>query len=1486
MKINSFDPLFEYPEYNQTGTSAKATAAAKSVTAPGKKPSQAPSASPTTTGNKISEPEPKEPTIAKASELKKDFEFPDEKGNVLKVISPVGQRTDLPNDMEDVVIAQDAKKNVVVFDKDADIALPQVEVEESKLDDIIDPKKKSFAKKLMRKQNKLKHLIRAAKFDAQDAAGGVLYEINFNNANVIKAALDAPIQCGFEAETVWTEVGGSGTAIDFNYTDWDEIKDAILDQEGSGAVDDIQEAFNSWAIESDQFYEIESDLIANEVKDREEDEYYINAYADAELFRDDVEDYKEEVMSNLRSRATQGDMFSDNDEEGDPDADEEYAERQDWDYDAWAREFIEEQHMDDLREWLADQIRDNGEIWDQAWEEFYNKYDIESWVGIEYSGDWLQMLSDHSVYGLAGSDDESDLDEVATALEDWASNNSYSNDVRPGSYHSGSGTDNKYWRVEDDSSIEGSGAKAEIISPVYQTPREMLSEMNSLFKFMQANNVETNSSTGFHVTMSMGTGEDQSPNQLKLAVLLNDNYLLKQFNRVGNTYARSQLDRVKHQLLRAIDGDDQSLAALEQSLGGALSQDKFNSINFKGIDNELGNQMVEFRIAGGSNYVVKFQDLSKAAIKYAVTLQAAHDPDAFRQDYLKALYKMINQVHSGTLKTSRKDGNVDIPDTPGAEGLKNLVIEIPSAEERLENFERIASMYQNQRTPETFLYNSNYIIGKVIRPFIDQGREPESLKFSLSLARGLRAALKDFGMTPQSYMDWAMGPRGMTWMTDDELSDRWTLAVVRGILAMPKLTPAGYTEPEQKEESMDFDSLSLEEQLQFVSKLDKAKIDEAWSQKYKDSINCSDPKGFSQKAHCAGKKKKKRSVEEADQVKAKERKPKIVKPNKGHQSKHPYRGRLVGEGAVPETEISDEFAQLMNKPLLGSDIRSQMYAYQIVPDPAMIKEFRNMIASGGKDVDLRPIFKSFASAKLHPAQKKKVGLSESVLAEAPQEILNDFVAAQLTYNKLKNAISRACKIPAKANKCNELSAEMQSIEMKISSLEKEILSYTAKAKDVKQARKAGEQETLAVIRDYKNKVDLYLNRLSDKISGGFDYIVMTDDGIEELEQNTVATQKKQKSELASVTQIKQALISYFEDPELFNDNPDFTRAEVLSFLEAASAGKILSMDDIMKVGTDPELPDNMIMPEIVAMAAEKAGNNKFIKFYDKLVDDGIMYQTVANTTSGNVGPGELALLLLAAPAEKGARGDLNVNGKEVEIKSGSYGKGATNAGGKFNSDFIVKGNLAGGNLRKSLNDYFNKTLGKDFDSLFKRWMSNREKPNEISSKATRYKLIPRRMNLPSISNGAIAEIYNPFFRDMGFNRDQMRSLARLISIATFSDEARNKKGGHLSDVFNHLSDEFGQKGWYSKQISNAATSQGIDGEKLKQIILALQFASYQLNKGHDQILYINKTNQKLTNVISAKDLIDKYNKGLIVTAKDINLTDTQQTAAHSVTAGL
>jgi hypothetical protein len=54
---------------------------------------------------------------------------------------------------------------------------------------------------------------------------------------------------------------------------------------------------------------------------------------------------------------------------------------------------------------------------------------------------------------------------------------------------------------------------------------------------------------------------------------------------------------------------------------------------------------------------------------------------------------------------------------------------------------------------------------------------------------------------------------------------------------------------------------SIEEMAQLIETAERVIMQEKWSQKYKSSINCSHPKGFSQKAHCAGKKKHNESMD-------------------------------------------------------------------------------------------------------------------------------------------------------------------------------------------------------------------------------------------------------------------------------------------------------------------------------------------------------------------------------------------------------------------------------------------------------------------------------------------------------------------------------------------------------------------------------------------------------------------------------------------------
>jgi hypothetical protein len=54
---------------------------------------------------------------------------------------------------------------------------------------------------------------------------------------------------------------------------------------------------------------------------------------------------------------------------------------------------------------------------------------------------------------------------------------------------------------------------------------------------------------------------------------------------------------------------------------------------------------------------------------------------------------------------------------------------------------------------------------------------------------------------------------------------------------------------------------SIEEMRQLIETAEQVIMQEKWTQKYKSSINCSHPKGFSQKAHCAGKKKHNESMD-------------------------------------------------------------------------------------------------------------------------------------------------------------------------------------------------------------------------------------------------------------------------------------------------------------------------------------------------------------------------------------------------------------------------------------------------------------------------------------------------------------------------------------------------------------------------------------------------------------------------------------------------
>ena len=66
------------------------------------------------------------------------------------------------------------------------------------------------------------------------------------------------------------------------------------------------------------------------------------------------------------------------------------------------------------------------------------------------------------------------------------------------------------------------------------------------------------------------------------------------------------------------------------------------------------------------------------------------------------------------------------------------------------------------------------------------------------------------------------------------------------------------------------------------------------------------------------------------QVKASEKKPKLNKPNLGHESPHPMQGRMVGESELDNMDLQDRLlanvGQFENKHehLAGSELNSKM----------------------------------------------------------------------------------------------------------------------------------------------------------------------------------------------------------------------------------------------------------------------------------------------------------------------------------------------------------------------------------------------------------------------------------------------------------------------------------------------------------------------------------------------------------------------------------
>ena len=223
-------------------------------------------------------------------------------------------------------------------------------------------------------------------------------------------------------------------------------------------------------------------------------------------------------------------------------------------------------------------------------------------------------------------------------------------------YHSAK-RDDVTWIFEPDSSLDADDSDnmpVEIVSPPMPL-EECLAKMQQFFEWAEANGAYANSSTGFHMGVSLPhRGGDVD--YVKLALFLGDEHVLEQFGRSSNHYAEAAIKKIrarvkgnKEAVGGAMDLMRNNLIELAQKALEINNHGfgKYTSINPQGGNassnpaKEKGAKYIEFRSAGGQNYFEDIDKLKNTLLRYAQAMTIAANPAAERKEYYKKLYKLI-----------------------------------------------------------------------------------------------------------------------------------------------------------------------------------------------------------------------------------------------------------------------------------------------------------------------------------------------------------------------------------------------------------------------------------------------------------------------------------------------------------------------------------------------------------------------------------------------------------------------------------------------------------------------------------------------------------------------------------------------------------------------------------------------------------------------------------------------------------------------------
>jgi hypothetical protein len=259
------------------------------------------------------------------------------------------------------------------------------------------------------------------------------------------------------------------------------------------------------------------------------------------------------------------------------------------------------------------------------------------------------------------------------------------------------------WYIEPDGSLQpnsGDGA-AEVVGPP-EAPQQALASLKKFYAMAKELKLYTSkrNNTGLHINVSIPKDLDV----LKLAVMTGDQYVLKKFGRENNNYARSIMQNLQSTGGRKVGSTVPSdtttpfgstaskidLSMLQQ-IAKDISRDHFTSVNFTG-------KYVSFRHSGG-DYLGDYTEILNVVGRFVRAMVIASDPGAYRNEYLKAVAKLVDQR-----QPLDRDQRTRYIEYIKQNGLVVKTVELYLRKERFENpttanFAAVVSEYNQQLVP-------------------------------------------------------------------------------------------------------------------------------------------------------------------------------------------------------------------------------------------------------------------------------------------------------------------------------------------------------------------------------------------------------------------------------------------------------------------------------------------------------------------------------------------------------------------------------------------------------------------------------------------------------------------------------------------------------------------------------------------------------------------------------------------------------------------